>query len=69
MFCAGLDTSRLHTEDGLIRSNANQEGVCAKAFPIAATLSYTANIHHRTKGNVDSFVDMFITHRDATGTE
>jgi hypothetical protein len=32
-------------------------------------LSYTADIHHWTKGNVDSFVDMFITHRDATGTE
>ena len=66
MLRAGLDTSRLHAENGFICSNASQEGVRTEAFPIATTLGYPTNIHHRTEGNVDPFADMFFTHRDAT---
>lgn len=69
MFRAGLDTSRLHAEDGLICSHASQEGVGAEAFPVATTLSYTTDIHHRAEGNVDPLSDMFLTHRNTTGAE
>jgi hypothetical protein len=32
-------------------------------------LGYATDVHHRTKGNVDSFADMLFTHRDATRAE
>lgn len=69
MLCAGLDTGRLQAEDGLICSNASQEGVCTEAFPVAATLSYATHIHHWTKNNVNPFADMFFPHRHPTGAE
>ena len=65
MLRAGLHTSRLHPENGFICANASQEWVRTEAFPVATTLSYTTDIHHRTKGNVDPFADMFFTHRNA----
>ena len=69
MLCAGLDTTRLHAENGLICSNASQEGARTEALPIAATLSYATYIHHWTKNNFDPFADMFLPHRHATGAE
>ena len=69
MLCAGLDTSRLHAENGLIRSNSGQEGVRTEAFPVAATLGYSDDIHPWTKGNVDPLANMFLTHRNTTCTE
>ena len=69
MLHAGLNTCRLHAENGLIRCNTGKERVCAKAFPVASALGNTAHIHHRTKGDIDPFADMFFTHRNAARAE
>jgi hypothetical protein len=69
MFRAGLDTSGLHAEDGLICSYASQEGVGAEAFPVATTLRYTTDIHHRTEGDIDTLSDMFLAHGNTTGAK
>jgi hypothetical protein len=69
MLGAGLNTCRLHTENGLICSNSGQEGIWAEAFPVASTLRYTTDIHHWTKSDVDPFADMFSSNRNAAGAE
>jgi hypothetical protein len=69
MLGAGLNTCRLHTENGLICSNSGQEGIWAEAFPVASALGYTTYIYHWTKSDVDPFADMFFTHRSATGAK
>ena len=69
VFCARLNTRRLHTEDGLIRCNTGKERVCAEAFPVASALGNPAHIRHRSKGDVDPFADMFFAHRNATRAE
>jgi hypothetical protein len=69
MLRAGLNTGGLHTENGLICSNAGQERVGAEALPVASALSYTSDVHHWTKSDIDAFADMFFTHRNAAGTE
>ena len=66
---AGLNTCRLHTENGLICSNTGQERVRAEALKIASALSYTSDVHHWTKSDIDAFADMLFTHRNAAGTE
>ena len=69
MLGAGLNTSGLHTENGLICSDSCQKGIWAEGFPIAPALRYTTDIDIWTKGNVDAFADMFLSHCSATGAE
>src|SRR6266567_30973 len=69
MLRAGLNTGRLHAENGLICSNAGQERVRAEALPVASALSYTSDVHHWTKSDTDTFADMFFTHRNTAATE
>ena len=69
MLRAGLNTCRLHTENGLIRCNAGQERIGAEALPVASALRYTSDVHHWPKSDVDTFADMFFTHRNAAGAE
>ena len=69
MLGAGLNTCRLHTENGLICSNSGQEGIWTESFPVAPALGYTADIHHGTKSDVDPFADMFFAHCNATGAD
>jgi len=43
-----------------------RNGSAPKPFPIASALGYAANVHHWTKGNVDPFFDVLLTHRYST---
>ena len=69
VLCARLNTRRLHTENGLIRCNTGKERVCAEAFPVAPALGNPAHIHHGTKSDVDTFTNMFFTHRNSARAE
>jgi hypothetical protein len=69
VFGARLHTSRLHTEDGLVRPNARQERVSPEAFPIPATCGNTAQVHHWAESDIDSLADVLFTHCNATGAE
>jgi hypothetical protein len=64
-----LTYGRLHAEDSLVCSNSCQGRDRAEALPVASALGYKSGVHHRTKGNVNPFANMFFAHRNATGAE
>jgi len=63
-----LNTSLLHPNHSLKRSLTSQKRISTKSFPISATLSNSADIHHWAESDVDSFASVFLAHSETSLT-
>ena len=55
MLRACLHAPHLHPQYRLVRSFTSEIRICAKAFPVPASLGDAAHVHHGPEGDVDAF--------------